>query len=136
MKSSDGTHGDGIQGKGSNENNASGNPAPSRSGQLATQRAFRFMTGVHTYRIEAASREEALAYAVHALQADENLARVIESTLYEEGAQHFFAAPKSESLPEQSAQDASEDAPSRSEKKQDSLAAVFPFRRGEISSSL
>ena len=79
---------------------------------MTSNRTFRFMTGVHNYRIQAASREEALAYAVHALQADENLAKVIESTLYEEGAEKVFAAPAA-------------DAP-RSEQEQ---ATVYPFRR-------
>ena len=55
-------------------------------------RSFRFMTGAHSYRIQAVSREEALAYAVHALNADAALTAVIDSTLYEEGAEAVFAA--------------------------------------------
>ena len=68
-------------------------------------RSFRFMTGAHSYRIQAVSRAEALAYAVHALNADAALTAVIDSTLYEEGAETVFAADASETSSKTEADD-------------------------------
>ncbi len=57
---------------------------------------FRFMTGATQYRIEAASREEAIRIAFEDLQPNEDTKEIILRTLYdeEEGKRFSEAAPR------------------------------------------
>jgi hypothetical protein len=52
-----------------------------------------FMTGFQKYRIQAASREEALEVALRELQPDANTRAIIESTLYDEEEGKRFTDP-------------------------------------------
>jgi hypothetical protein len=56
---------------------------------------FVFMTALQKYRVQAQDREEALRVAFEALNPDENMKAVIESTIYDEEQGKQFEETKS-----------------------------------------